>query len=131
METLQFLSVHPDMLLAITIVFSLFIGSFLNVVIYRLPKMMEQNWSEECRLYLGLKPHTDVEKLNLYLPFSHCPSCKKVIRPWHNIPLLSYVWLKGRCAYCKAHISIRYPLVEVLTAIVSAYVVWRFGLTFQ
>jgi leader peptidase (prepilin peptidase)/N-methyltransferase len=92
---------------------------------------MEQSWSEECRIYLGLKPHTDVEKINLYLPFSHCTRCKKNIRPWHNIPLISYLWLQGKCAYCKAHISIRYPLVETLTCIMSVYVVWRFGFSTQ
>lgn len=110
---------------------SLFIGSFLNVVIYRLPRMMEFHWGEECRLYLGLKPHTEAEKLNLCLPFSHCPRCKNLIRPWHNIPLLSYLWLKGKCAHCKAHISIRYPFVETLACAVSIYVAWKFGCTSQ
>ena len=128
METMQFFAANADIFLIVVAVLSLFIGSFLNVVIYRLPHMLEQSWSEECRLYLGLKPHTDVEKLNLYLPFSHCPHCKKVIRPWHNIPILSYLWLRGKCAYCSARISIRYPLVEALTCIMSVYVAWRFGL---
>ncbi|VVC75339.1 Type 4 prepilin-like proteins leader peptide-processing enzyme [Aquicella siphonis] len=131
MDILQFFAANPDIFLIVTAFFSLFIGSFLNVVIYRLPRMMEQNWSEECRIYLGLKPHTDIEKLNLYLPFSHCPRCKKVIRPWHNIPILSYLWLRGKCAYCKAQISQRYPLVEGLTCVVSVYVAWKFGVTWQ
>lgn len=126
-----FFAKNPDFFLAAIAFFSLFIGSFLNVVIYRLPRMMEQSWSEECRIYLGLKPHGEIDKLNLYLPFSHCPRCKKNIRPWHNIPLFSYLWLKGKCAYCKAHISIRYPLVEVLTCFVSVYVAWKFGFTWQ
>lgn len=131
MDILRFIAANPDILLIITAFLSLFIGSFLNVVIYRLPRMMEQNWSEECRIYLGLKPHTYAEKLNLYLPFSHCPRCKKVIRPWHNIPLLSFLWLHGKCAYCKAHISLRYPIVESLTCIVSVYVAWKFGFSWQ
>lgn len=131
MDIVRFFATHPDIFLIAMIFFSLLIGSFLNVVIYRLPRMMEQNWSEECRIYLGLKPHTDLEKLNLYLPFSHCPSCKHVIRPWHNIPIISYLLLRGKCAYCKAHISLRYPLVEALTAIVSVYVAWKFGFTWQ
>ena len=131
MDILHFFIEHPDVLLLVTAILSLIVGSFLNVVIYRLPRMMEQNWSEECRVYLGLKPHTEQEKLNLCLPFSHCPSCKKMIRPWHNIPLASYLWLRGKCAYCHAHISIRYPLVEALTCIVSVYVVWKFGLSWQ
>ncbi len=130
-ETLLFLTENPNIFLIVMAIFSLFIGSFLNVVIYRLPRMMEQSWSEECRIYLGLKPHTEAEKLNLYLPFSHCPECKKLIRPWHNIPILSYFWLRGRCAHCKAHISIRYPLVEALTCIVSVYVAWKFGISWQ
>ncbi|MBX3709670.1 MAG: prepilin peptidase [Gammaproteobacteria bacterium] len=131
MDIMQFFAANPDIFLVATAFLSLFIGSFLNVVIYRLPRMMEQNWSEECRIYLGLKPHTYAEKLNLYLPFSHCPRCKKVIRPWHNIPILSFLWLRGKCAYCKAHISIRYPLVEGLTCIASVYVAWKFGFTWQ
>lgn len=131
MDILQFFVTNPDFFLLVTAFISLFIGSFLNVVIYRLPRMMEQNWSEECRIYLGLKPHTEIEKLSLYLPFSHCPRCKKVIRPWHNIPILSYLWLHGKCAYCKAQISQRYPLVEGLTCLVSVYIAWKFGVTWQ
>lgn len=127
----QFLYYHPSVFLCVVAILSLFVGSFLNVVIYRLPRMMEQHWSEECRIYLGLKPHTEIEKLNLILPFSHCPRCKKMIRPWHNIPLLSFLWLRGKCAYCRAHISIRYPLVEALTCIISIYVAWKFGLSFK
>ena len=131
MDILHFFAENPLVFLAIVTILSLFIGSFLNVVIYRLPRMMQQTWSEECRIYLGLKPHTEVEKLNLWLPFSHCPQCKKSIKPWHNIPLISYFWLRGKCVYCHAAISLRYPLVEALTALVSFYVVWRFGLTWQ
>jgi leader peptidase (prepilin peptidase) / N-methyltransferase len=131
MAIMQFFASNPDVLLLVTAFFALFIGSFLNVVIYRLPRMMERSWSEECRIYLGLKPQAETEKLNLCLPLSHCPECKKPIRPWHNIPLLSYLWLHGKCAYCKAHITIRYPLVEALTCIVSVYVVWKFGFTWQ
>src|SRR3990167_515694 len=127
MDIVQFFVTNPVTFLIVVALLSLFVGSFLNVVIYRLPRMMEQSWSEECRVYLGLKPHTETEKLNLSLPFSHCPTCKKLIRPWHNIPLISYLWLKGHCAYCKARISIRYPLVEALTCVISIYVAWKFG----
>lgn len=131
MNTLHFIAVNPDIFLIIVAILSPFIGSFLNVVIYRLPLMMEQNWSEECRIYLGLKPHSETEKLGLHLPFSHCTFCKHIIYPWHNIPLLSYFWLRGKCAYCKANISIRYPLVEAITCVVSVYVAWKFGFTVQ
>lgn len=131
MDILLFLTANFTLFLIIIGLFSLFIGSFLNVVVYRLPRMMEQSWSEECRVYLGLKPHHETEKLNLYLPFSHCPHCKTLIRPWHNIPILSFLWLRGHCAYCAAPISIRYPLIEGLTCLVSIYVAWKFGITWQ
>jgi len=110
---------------------SIFIGSFLNVVIYRLPRMMDQSWSEECRIYLGLKPQVEPEKLSLALPPSHCPHCKKPIKPWHNIPILSYLWLQGKCADCGTPISMRYPFVEALTCILSVYIAMRFGVTWQ
>jgi leader peptidase (prepilin peptidase) / N-methyltransferase len=131
MDILDFFQTYPKYLLVAIGLVSLLIGSFLNVVIYRLPLMLEHDWSEECRLYLGLKPLAPPKKLNLYLPLSHCPSCKNHIRPWHNIPILSYFLLRGHCASCKAHISIRYPLVEALTACVSVYVTWKFGLSLQ
>lgn len=131
MEIMHFFVTNFHLFLLLVAIVSLLIGSFLNVIIYRLPLMMEQSWSEECRIYLGLKLHSESEKLNLYLPFSHCPRCKKIIRPWHNIPILSYLFLRGKCAYCNTAISIRYPLVEALTCIVSVYVVWKFGLSWQ
>ena len=131
MDILFFLSANPEMFLIIVAIFTLFIGSFLNVVIYRLPIMMERGWSEECRVYLGLKPHTDIEKLNLCLPGSHCPQCKTAIKPWHNIPILGYFWLRGKCSNCQTNISIRYPLVEAITCLVSVYIAWRFGVSLQ
>lgn len=131
MDIYAFFNENPELFLFVTGIISLFIGSFLNVVIYRLPKMMEQSWSEECRIFLGLKPHTEKDKVNLALPFSHCPHCHHVIRPWHNIPLFSYLWLRGKCYDCHATISLRYPFVEALTCITSVYVAWRFGLSWQ
>lgn len=132
MDIINFLSSNPDIFLIIIAAFSLLVGSFLNVVIYRLPRMIQYEWNQECRHYLGLKPHThDVEKLNLYLPLSHCTHCKKGLKPWHNIPLVSYIVLLGKCAYCKAKISLRYPLVEFICCIASVYVAWRFGFTWQ
>jgi leader peptidase (prepilin peptidase) / N-methyltransferase len=128
-DMITFFNEHELLLLLVTICFSLLVGSFLNVVIYRLPRMMEAEWAEECRIYLGLKPPCEQDKLNLCLPMSHCPQCKVPIRPWHNIPLLSYWWLRGKCAMCHAPISLRYPLVEAITMIASCYVMWHFGLT--
>jgi leader peptidase (prepilin peptidase)/N-methyltransferase len=132
MDMIKFLSDNLDIFLVLIALFSLLIGSFLNVVIYRLPRMLQNEWSQECRQYLGLKPQvTDTEKLNLYLPLSHCTACKKRLKPWHNIPVISYLVLCGKCAYCKMKISIRYPLVELLCCIASVYVAWRFGVSWQ
>lgn len=134
MDILSFLNEFPQIALIFLIIVFLFIGSFLNVVIYRLPRMLDQSWGEECRLYLGLKPHSPhekKEKFNLCWPASHCTQCKKTIKPWHNIPVISYLLLQGKCAYCRANISMRYPLVEILTCMMSLYVMWRFGYSLQ
>jgi leader peptidase (prepilin peptidase)/N-methyltransferase len=91
--------------------------------------MIEAEWNLECREYLGLKPTTpDSKPLTLYLPFSHCPQCKQTLKPWHNIPVISYLVLGGKCAYCRASISMRYPFVEALCCVASVYVAWRFGI---
>lgn len=131
MDLVNFFTQNLTLFLILIGLLGLIVGSFLNVVVFRLPQMMERSWSEECRIYLGLKPQTDYEKLNLYLPLSHCPQCKTKIKPWHNIPVLSYLWLRGHCAYCKGIISLRYPLVEILTCLMSLYVAWRFGVSWQ
>lgn len=132
MDIINFVIEHPHFFLLLITGFSLIIGSFLNVVIYRLPQMMKNQWSEECREYLGLKSHpSDSEKINLCLPFSHCTQCKKPLKPWHNIPILSYLILRGKCAYCASAISLRYPIVELICCIASTYVAWRFGITWQ
>ncbi|CAM4302410.1 prepilin peptidase [Pseudoalteromonas ostreae] len=115
---------------------SLCIGSFLNVVIYRLPIMMQREWQTECRVLLAddLKPtkadNTEAE-LNLVKPNSTCPKCKTAIKPWQNIPVISWLLLKGRCASCSNPISVRYPIVEMLTAILSLIVAYTFGATEQ
>lgn len=129
----EFLKHSPDIFLLIIAALSLLIGSFLNVVIYRLPRMIMNEWNQECRDYLGLKPidASEKEHLNLCLPMSHCPHCKKRLKPWHNIPVISYLVLRGKCAYCKGKISIRYPLVEFICCIASVYVAWRFGFSLQ
>lgn len=132
MDSINFIIKHPDFFLFLIAALSLMIGSFLNVVIYRLPQMMKEAWGQECREYLGLKTlPAEIESLNLYLPFSHCPQCKKHLKPWHNIPVLSYLVLRGKCAFCSAPISLRYPLVELLCCLASVYVAWRFGFSWQ
>lgn len=133
MDVMNFFAQNPDIFLLVIAAFALLIGSFLNVVIYRLPRMIMNDWNQECRQYLGLKPtpQSETEKLNLYLPLSHCTQCKKGLKPWHNIPVISYLVLGGKCAYCKAKISMRYPLVEFICCLASVYVAWRFGFTPQ
>ncbi len=104
---------------ALVSLLGLCVGSFLNVVIHRLPLMLLSRWRHECAELLG-HPLPQGERFDLISPPSHCPSCRTAIKPWHNIPLLSYLWLKGRCAACGAPISPRYPVVEGLTALLSA-----------
>jgi leader peptidase (prepilin peptidase)/N-methyltransferase len=107
---------------------SLLVGSFLNVVIYRLPIMMEREWRAQCE-DISAMPSGDVaeEHFNLMTPRSRCPSCGAMITAWQNIPVLSYLFLRGRCANCKTPISKRYPIIEALTATLTGFVAWRFG----
>ena len=117
-------------LLTLAAVLGSLIGSFLNVVIFRTPVILERQWCEDCRELLELEPEptkTAPEKLSLAWPGSHCPHCQSAIRPWHNIPILGFLMLRGRCADCSAPISIRYPLVELLTAALSLFVVSVYG----
>lgn len=108
------------------------VGSFLNVVIYRLPLMLERGWRAECRAFLALEPEAESdEAYNLVVPRSRCPACAKLIAAWENIPVLSYLWLRGRCSGCGTRISPRYPAVELLTAVLSVAVAWRFGFSAQ
>ncbi|UVM04330.1 prepilin peptidase [Pseudomonas laurylsulfatiphila] len=105
----------------------LLVGSFLNVVIWRLPKMLERDWREQAHDILGLPGETPLPTYNLLLPHSQCPHCDHRIRAWENIPLLSYVFLRGRCSACAASISPRYPLTELACGLLSAFVAWHFG----
>jgi leader peptidase (prepilin peptidase)/N-methyltransferase len=110
---------------------SLCIGSFLNVVIYRLPIMMHNTWRSECRLLLADELIENTKEthsvFNLSNPHSSCPKCHSAIKVWQNIPLLSWLLLKGRCFSCKAPISVRYPLIELGTALVSLFLAQHFG----
>ncbi|MFN4324847.1 MAG: prepilin peptidase [Azonexus sp.] len=107
------------------------VGSFLNVVIHRLPQMMEQDWQAQCAELRG-EPLPDRESISLARPRSRCPQCGHGITALENIPLLSYLLiLKGKCSACGARISLRYPVVEALTALLSAYAAWHFGPTVQ
>ncbi|MEZ5562283.1 MAG: A24 family peptidase [Gammaproteobacteria bacterium] len=117
-------------------VLGLLVGSFLNVVIYRLPLMMDREWREQCRaLFPGSDAAApaagpaDTAAFNLFIPRSGCPACKAQIKARHNIPLFGWLWLRGRCAACGVAIPLRYPVIEALSGLVSAYLVWRFGYT--
>ncbi len=118
----------PTLLVALVFVLGLLVGSFLNVVILRLPRMLEQEWRQQAHETLGTQPPADTgERIGLARPASHCPSCGHRIRAWENIPVVSWLALRGRCSRCGTRISIRYPLVELLTACLSAVVAWQFG----
>ena len=109
---------------------SLFVGSFLNVVIHRLPKMMEAEWQLQIAEFQAndeTPPATPHPRYNLAVPASHCPHCGYQIRAIENIPIISYLFLRGRCRHCKAAIPLRYPIVEGLTALLSGYAGWHFG----
>ncbi len=129
---MQFLAIFlefPVVFIFIITLLGLLIGSFLNVVIYRLPIMMEREWRQECKEYLELEYDEggDNKTFNLVFPLSRCPHCKTAIKPYQNIPVISYLLLKGRCAQCDNPISLRYPLVEALTGMCSAIVAFHFG----
>ncbi|MGZ9075799.1 MAG: prepilin peptidase [Burkholderiaceae bacterium] len=117
-------------LIAVVALFSLAIGSFLNVLIHRLPKMMDADWRAQCAELAGgaLEP---TARYNLLVPPSHCPQCKSPLRAIDNIPIASWLVLRGKCANCATRISARYPIVEGLTAVLSALVAWKFGFTWQ
>lgn len=107
------------------------VGSFLNVVIYRLPLMMQIQWKKDAKEFLELEQEEPSDRFNLAFPNSHCPSCNTAIRIWQNIPILSYLLLRGRCANCSVLISYRYPFVELFTAIVGVLLLLQFGLSEQ
>jgi leader peptidase (prepilin peptidase)/N-methyltransferase len=121
---------ESSLLVTVVAVFSLAIGSFLNVLIHRLPKMMEADWRAQCSELDGTKV-TAAGRYNLLMPGSHCPQCKTPLRAVDNIPIVSWLALRGKCAHCSTRISARYPVVEALTALLSAVIAWKFGLTWQ
>ncbi len=118
-----------EVLVALAGFLGLLVGSFLNVVIYRLPKMMEQQWQAECAELSGQGVIPAAEKFSLVSPRSRCSNCGHMIAWYENIPLLSYVFLRGKCSVCGTPFGIRYPLVELGTALLFAFCVWRWGNT--
>lgn len=115
------------------LIFALIIGSFLNVVIYRLPHMLFRDWREQCETFLQDPSNQSkgTTSINLFLPRSHCPHCKHPLKPWHNIPLLGYLWQRGKCAQCQHAISIRYPIVEIISAVAAICLYMAFGFSWQ
>lgn len=131
-ELIEYLTNTPIALYLCIGILSLCIGSFLNVVIYRLPLILEQEWTEECHAYLHPEQTPpEQKKLSLSFPPSNCPSCHSPIRWYQNIPLISWLCLKGKCANCQNKISLRYPLIELLTVVCSLAVVYIFGASLQ
>ncbi len=109
----------------------LLMGSFLNVVIYRLPKMLIRDWRAQAREVLEMPEQNPVDTFNLILPNSSCPHCAHEIKPWENIPLISWLFLRGKCSGCKQAISIRYPLVELACSLLSVVIAWQFGVSWE
>ena len=107
--------------------YGLLFGSFLNVMILRLPLQLEAQWRRDSRDFLQLPASEEPTTITIAWPRSRCMHCKQTLSVWHNIPVFSYLFLRGRCGYCSSAISIQYPLVEITTAIVTAATVWHFG----
>jgi leader peptidase (prepilin peptidase)/N-methyltransferase len=122
------LLLDPTVATAVAAVVGLLVGSFLNVVIHRLPKMLEQGWQDQCAELRGETPEAR-PRYNLVLPRSACPACGHQITAVENVPVLSWLLLRGKCSACKAPIPVRYPVVEILGAIAAAAAIWRFGPT--
>ena len=131
MSTIDVFTLSPGAFIACALVLGLLVGSFINVLARRLPKMLEQDWQAQARELLGLPAPAKGPVYNLMLPRSHCPHCQHPLRAWENIPLLSYLALRGKCSQCKTAISLRYPLTELTSAVLSGVVAWHYGLSPQ
>jgi len=127
MTVMELLASSPTLFIGTCLVLGLLVGSFLNVVIYRLPVILDRQWREQCAELHNAEPLPHSEPFNLVVPRSACPSCKAPITALQNIPVVSYLILRGRCGHCSVRISARYPLVEALTGILSAAVAWKYG----
>ena len=143
MDIVHFFSASPLAFILLCTLLGLMVGSFINVVIHRLPIMMDRECRTQCGEYLGLdakhvaisnpplSPLTTQDTFNLTWPPSHCPQCRQPLRWIHNIPIVSYLWLRGQCANCKQRISIRYPLIELVCAILAAVAAYHFQFGWQ
>jgi leader peptidase (prepilin peptidase) / N-methyltransferase len=118
---------EPLVFAAFAALLGLFIGSFLNVVILRLPVIMHNSWEKQCLEFQGENPTSQTEPFNLIVPRSRCPKCGHQIGAFENIPVISYLLQRGRCKHCNAPISSRYPAIELLTALLTGFVAWKCG----
>ena len=130
-EAIILFELYPTLFFILVLILGLLVGSFLNVVIYRLPVMMQREWRCDCLEFLEQKAEKPTQTLNLLLPRSRCGNCGHQITALENIPIVSYLALKGQCSSCHTHISIQYPLVELFTGIISFLVAWHFGVSIQ
>ncbi len=130
MGVLDFATADTLVLASLAALLGCTIGSFINVVCLRLPQMMERDWRNQCAELAGGTAEP-AERFNLAFPPSRCPHCGHTIRAWENIPVISYLFLKGRCSGCQTRISVRYPVVEAACGLLSALVIWHFGATWQ
>ncbi len=126
MALLEALEAAPAAFVGACLILGLMVGSFLNVVIHRLPKMMENGWRQQCAELRGEEPAA-ASAYNLLIPPSACPHCNRPIRAWENIPVVSYLLLRGKCKGCGTAISMRYPVIEAISGLLSAYAAWHFG----
>jgi leader peptidase (prepilin peptidase)/N-methyltransferase len=125
-----YFSFYPWLAYVIVGLYGAVIGSFLNVVIYRLPIMLQKDWHKQCVDYLNLDPQafpSSELRFNLFTPRSHCPKCQRSLKLLANIPILSYLVLGGRCGHCQQAISLRYPLIELSCSLLAIYLLWHFG----
>ncbi len=134
MELFEAFRALPWFFVGTVLVVGLMVGSFLNVVIHRLPKMMEREWRQQCIEFLHpddaqMAAESSTARYNLVVPRSGCPACGHMISAVENVPVFSYLFLRGKCSACKAPIGIRYPVVEILTGAASAFAAWHFGVT--
>ncbi|WP_203790874.1 prepilin peptidase [Aquipseudomonas alcaligenes] len=131
MPLIDFLAGNLPAFVLLATMLGLLVGSFLNVVIYRLPVMMQRDWRQQAREILELPEEPKQGTFNLILPNSCCPNCGHQIRPWENIPVVSYLFLRGKCSNCKTPISKRYPLIELACGLLSGYVAFHYGFGWQ
>lgn len=136
MELVTVLKENATFFLIVVGLFSLLVGSFLNAAIYRIPIMLQREWREECEDFIGGEDSENsnretTNKFNLFVPRSQCPNCGHMITALENVPVISYLFLKGKCSSCKTHISIQYPLIEVLTALLSVFIASKIGFGWQ